>query len=143
MHLPHLPRWRDIIVKNKPKGVVWIGLKLRLHFQRVCLFFFFLFHAVNVDFLFTNPQISFFSNFFIKNGSYGTIYIFKNYFATMFSVFSFQFKQNKFYPNRMRNLLTIFCFIDNHLNFFLYFFCHSLHKSMRTKLFLWSILNYV
>ena len=39
--------------------------------------------------LFTDPQISLFSNFFIKNGSHGTIYTFKNYFATMF--FSFQF----------------------------------------------------
>ena len=32
------------------------------------------------------PQITLFSNFFIKNGSYSTIYIFKNYFATVFSV---------------------------------------------------------
>ena len=29
----------------------------------------------------------------IKNGSHGTIYTFKNYFATVFSVFSFQFQQ--------------------------------------------------
>ena len=50
--------------------------------------------------LFTDPQISFFINFFIKNGSHGTIHIFKNYFATVFSVFSFQFLQNKFYPNK-------------------------------------------
>ena len=49
--------------------------------------------------LFTNPQISFFINFFIKNGSHGTIDTFKNYFATVFSVFSFQFQQNKFYSN--------------------------------------------
>ena len=34
---------------------------------------------------------------YIKNGSHGIIYIFKNYFATVFSVFSFQ--QNKLYPN--------------------------------------------
>ena len=27
----------------------------------------------------------------IKNGSHGTIHIFKNYFATVFSIFSFQF----------------------------------------------------
>ena len=27
----------------------------------------------------------------IKNESHGTIHIFKNYFATMFSVFNFQF----------------------------------------------------
>ena len=39
--------------------------------------------------LFTDPQISLFSIFFIKNGSHGTIYTFKNYFATVF--FSFQF----------------------------------------------------
>ena len=49
--------------------------------------------------LFTNPQISFFINFFIKNGFHGTIDTFKNYFATVFSVFSFQFQQNKFYSN--------------------------------------------
>ena len=34
-------------------------------------------------------QTSFFSNFFIKNGSYGIIHTFKNYFATVFSIFSF------------------------------------------------------
>ena len=45
-------------------------------------------------------QISLFSNFFIKNGSHDTIYTFKNYFASVFSVFSFQFQQNKSYPNR-------------------------------------------
>ena len=50
--------------------------------------------------LFMDPQITLFNNFFIKNGSHGTIYTFKNYFATVFSVFSFQFQQNKFYPNR-------------------------------------------
>ena len=38
--------------------------------------------------LFTNPQISFFNNFFIKNGSHGTIYTFKNYFVTVFFNFS-------------------------------------------------------
>ena len=35
-------------------------------------------------------QTLLFCNFFIKNGFYGTIYIFKNYFDTVFSVFSFQ-----------------------------------------------------
>ena len=39
--------------------------------------------------LFTDPQISFFINFFIKNGFHSTIHTFKNYFATVFSVFSF------------------------------------------------------
>ena len=38
--------------------------------------------------LFTDSQISFFSNFFIKNGSHGTIHTFKNYFATVLSIFS-------------------------------------------------------
>ena len=47
-----------------------------------------------------DSQISLFSNFFIKNGSHGTIHLFKNYFVIVFSVFSFQFQQNKFYPNR-------------------------------------------
>ena len=37
--------------------------------------------------LFTDPQISLFSNFFIKNRSQDTIHTFKNYFATVF--FSF------------------------------------------------------
>ena len=41
--------------------------------------------------LFTDPQISLFSNFFIKNESHGTIHTFKNYFATMFFSFQFQF----------------------------------------------------
>ena len=41
--------------------------------------------------LFTDPQISLFSNFLIKNGSHGTIHTFKNYFATMFFSFQFQF----------------------------------------------------
>ena len=50
--------------------------------------------------LFMDPQIPFFSNFFIKNGSHGTIYTFKNYFATVISAISFQFQQNKSYPNR-------------------------------------------
>ena len=42
-----------------------------------------------ISILFMNPQIPLFSNFFIKNGSHDTIHTFKNYFATMFSVFSF------------------------------------------------------
>ena len=38
--------------------------------------------------LFTGPTNLFFSYFFIKNRSHGTIYTFKNYFATVFSIFS-------------------------------------------------------
>ena len=37
-----------------------------------------------------NPQITHFNNFFIKKGSHDTIHTFKNYFTTVFSVFSFQ-----------------------------------------------------
>ena len=62
-------------------------------------FAFFFFLAVNVDFSMNSvsvhclrdPQTSFFNNFFIKNKSHGTIHTFKNYFATVFSVFNFQF----------------------------------------------------
>ena len=35
------------------------------------------------------PQITLFSNFFIKNGSHDIIYTFKNYFVTMFLIFNF------------------------------------------------------
>ena len=52
-----------------------------------------------------DPQTSFFSNFFIKNGSHNTIHTFRNYFAIMFSVFSFQ--QNKQYLNIPLFKLTI------------------------------------
>ena len=46
-----------------------------------------------------------FSKFFFKIGSYGIIYTFKNYFVTVFSVFS-----NKRYPNRIlkKNATTTF-----------------------------------
>ena len=37
-----------------------------------------------------DPQTSFFSKIFIKNGFHGIIHTFKNYFATIFSVFNFQ-----------------------------------------------------
>ena len=38
-----------------------------------------------------DPQASFFSQTFIKNGSHDTIQSFKNYFSVVFSVFNFQF----------------------------------------------------
>ena len=41
--------------------------------------------------LFIDPQISLFSNFFIKNESHEIIRIFKNYFVTVFFSFQFQF----------------------------------------------------
>ena len=56
-----------------------------------------------------DPQTSFFNKTFIKNGSYSTIHTFKNYFATVFSVFSFE--QNKRYSvviNTMLQLIYIY-----------------------------------
>ena len=85
-------------------------------FARSCfassLFFFFLatlfdFSAISVGLMhyLQDPQTSLFYNFFIKNRPYGTIHTFKNYFVTVFSVFSFQFsifnfQQNSLYLNR-------------------------------------------
>ena len=87
-------------------------LRPRLDFHAFQPFFFFLLCAMIVDliqceqctppqlfqhilinfsatFLSRDPQISLFNNFFIKNWSHGTIHTFKNYFVTVFSVFSF------------------------------------------------------
>ena len=60
--------------------------------QRFTLFFL-AFHAfqcfpVGLVHYLWDPQTSFFNKIFIKNGSYGTIHIFKNYFVTVFSIFS-------------------------------------------------------
>ena len=44
-----------------------------------------------------DPQILLFNNFFIKNESHGTIYIFKNYFTIVFLILIFNFSKNK--PN--------------------------------------------
>ena len=66
----------------------------------VLQFFFFLssrnffdFSCVNSVFMHCSwvPQNTLFSNLFIKNGSHDTIHTFKNYFATVFFSFQFQF----------------------------------------------------
>ena len=94
--------------KYSPLVLVWIALTSAA-FAFPQFFFFIFFSAAMIDplfckqciyTLFTDPQTLLFINFFIKNKFYSTIYIFKNYFTTVFSVFSFQFQQNKFYPNR-------------------------------------------
>ena len=79
-------------------GVTWLlFIHCSLKSNNQC----WLFHSEQcICALFMDPQIPLFSNFFIINGSHDTIHTFKNYFATVFSVFSFQFQQNKFYPNR-------------------------------------------
>ena len=83
---------------------VWFHLKPA--FNVFCFYFLVpaaLFDQVNreqcIHALFTDPQISLFSNFFIKNGSHDTIHTLKNYFATMFSVSVFSFNKNKLNPN--------------------------------------------
>ena len=64
-------------------GVVWIRLFARLRIKITFHSFFFFFKPLQV------PQTSLFNHFFIKNWSHGTIHTFKNYFTTVFSVFSF------------------------------------------------------
>ena len=49
-----------------------------------------------------NSQIFFLAKFCNKNGLYGTIYIFKNYFTIIFSIFS-----NKWYLNRPLSSFTL------------------------------------
>ena len=87
---------------------VWITIIPTSMFYNCVFLFFFFFSAAIVDFvnceqcicaLFTVPQITLFNNFFIKNGSHSTIYTFKNYFATVFSVSVFSFSKNKLNPN--------------------------------------------
>ena len=73
-----------------------------LHVFLFLFFFFFFFFSpqlLTICVLSTVPQITLFSNFFIKNGSHNTIYTFKNYFATVFSVSIFSFSKNKLNPN--------------------------------------------
>ena len=78
---------------------VWCNARFSFFFfsfNRICWLFN---HELCIRALFTDPQISLFNNFFIKNGSHDTIHTLKNYFAIVFSVFNFQFQQNKFYSN--------------------------------------------
>ena len=75
--------------------LVSIRLDTRLA-RHVCVSYIYIFllrsafHCFSVDPMhyLQDPQISFFNKTFIKNGSHDTIHAFKNYFATIFSVFS-------------------------------------------------------
>ena len=58
--------------------------------------------------LFTNPQISLFNNFFIKNESYDTVHIFKNYFVTVFFSFQFQFSIFSCIQTDPKSILSMF-----------------------------------
>ena len=79
---------------------VWIALKRAASAFSFFFFFFFFFtfSVATVDRSSMNnvlvhcsrvPQTPLFINFFIKNRFHDTIHTFKNYFATVFSVFSF------------------------------------------------------
>ena len=96
--------YRESVSNKVP---VWIGLKAAFAFVLFCFFFFF-FLAATFDFFTLNsapvyysriPQITLFSNFYIKNWSHSTIYTFKNYSTIVFSVSVFSFSKNKFNPN--------------------------------------------
>ena len=84
--------------------------------------------------LFTDPQILFFINFFIKNGSHDTIYTFKNYFTTVISAISFQFQQNKFYPNRPKEVKP-----SHVLEVHAYYFNESSLSSLSNKLYMFKL----
>ena len=71
-----------------------------------------------------DPQASFFNKIFIKNGSHGTIHTFKNYFATMFSIFSFQ--QSKRYPNEPLMWFMLLCNLNEVPNSF-FLVCYLFH----------------
>ena len=89
-HLPHLTP------APLPESYYSFGFSLSVSSVYVFFFFFFLearfsgsgHCSVGPVHCSRDPQTSFFNKKFIKNGSHGTIYIFKNYFATIFSVFS-------------------------------------------------------
>ena len=100
----------SLVVKQGTWDLVPVWFQLKLAFNVFCfvLFFFFFFLAALFDqvnrkqciyALFTNLQISLFSNFFIKNKSLDAIHTFKNYFVTVFSVSIFSFSKNKFNLN--------------------------------------------
>ena len=61
---------------TRPTTTLTVKFPLKLHY------------SVGPMYYSRDPQASFFNKIFIKNGSHSTIHTFKNYFATIFSVFS-------------------------------------------------------
>ena len=87
--------------------------------------------------LFTGLIIFFFNKIFIKNRSQDTIHTFKNYFVTMFSVFS-----SKWYPNRSLSSFTSVS-IQKFVYFIIiifFFFTQPFLKTFHIKI---SILYYI
>ena len=77
---------------------VWIhSAFLRLHFSFFFSMRFLLFETNNTIHHYSRDSQPLYSKIYIKNGSYGTIHIFKNHFATIFSIFNFN--KNKLYSN--------------------------------------------
>ena len=132
--------WEENVDPNIHLVSIWIRVHV-FSFFFLFLFLFFFFHAfleecgycsctvawtvtANVYFFrkqcicarFMDPQISFFINFFIKNGSHDTIYTFKNYFATVISAINFQFQQNKSYPNRSLYCIVALAWLERLVN---------------------------
>ena len=109
LNISYLLTYRLSIKRDKFIVSVWIR-RLRIYVleNHVSFFFFFLFqphylvkstmNSARMHYSWV-PQIPFFSHFFIKNWSYGTIHTFKNYLATVFSVSVFSFSKNKLNPN--------------------------------------------
>ena len=88
---------------------IWLLMKRPPSTPASAFFFFFFFFLKRSTFMWLyaflvgtvhcsrDSQFFFFDKTFIKNRSHDTIYTFKNYFVTIFSVFNFQ--QNMQYPN--------------------------------------------
>ena len=80
--------------KKKKKRIVlaWVWIAAGVHFQR-------LYFLLGFTILFTTQLKTQKYKYQYIFRSYGTIYTFKNYFATVFSTINFQFSTNKQYPN--------------------------------------------
>ena len=80
----------DVTIYKFNLGAIWIGY---LHLQ-VCIFWLFFFpQCVNINIIWVHCA----ETKFTVHGSHSTIHTLKNYFAIVFSVFSFS--KNKLYPN--------------------------------------------
>ena len=66
--------------------------------------------------LFIRPTSTDFSKFFFKTGSHGTIHTFKNYFTTVFSVFSFQFSATSGIQTYSKRNILLIVFLHNKNN---------------------------
>ena len=98
-----LQRWYTLLFFGVRYASMYLfGFTSAFCFHAFSLFFFsYFFQVAVVDYSPVNSarvhySRTIFSNFFIKNGFHSTIHTFKNYFVTVFSVFS----KNKLYPNK-------------------------------------------